>query len=163
MQKKYWLIKSEPETYSIDHLKKDKSTWWENIRNYQARNFMTQQMQPGDLVLFYHSNAEPPGLAGIAMVSSPALADKTQFDKKSDYFEPRATKEKPVWFCCEFKFVEKFNELIPLGKIKEEAAKPQSPLAKIPLLQKGQRLSIQPLSQSEFECLAKIAKAKVTS
>ena len=97
-------MKSEPTTYSIDHLKKDKKTIWDGVRNYQARNFMMQDMKVGDTVLFYHSNAEPPGVSGVAKISKAAIPDPTQFDKKSKYFDPKATKEKPRWFCVEIAF-----------------------------------------------------------
>ena len=88
-------MKSEPDVYSITDLKKNSTTWWEGVRNYQARNFMTKDMSPGDLVLFYHSNAEPSGVAGIAKVSKSAEPDQTQFDKKSEYFEANASVDKP--------------------------------------------------------------------
>ena len=100
----YWLMKSEPDVFSIDDLKKQKQTTWDGVRNYQARNFMMNDMQVGDLVLFYHSNAKPPGIAGLATVSKKAEPDPTQFDKKSEYFDPKATKEKPRWFCVKVKF-----------------------------------------------------------
>ena len=149
----YWLMKSEPETYGIDHLKKDKTTWWECVRNYQARNYMTNDMKPGDLVLFYHSNAEPPGVAGIAVVSKPAQADQTQFDKKSDYYAPKATKEKPIWFCVEIKFKEKFKKLITLEALKSEPS-----LTDMLVLKRGQRLSIQPVTETEFNIISKLGR-----
>lgn len=150
-----WLMKSEPDVYSIDNLAKDKKTWWEGVRNYQARNFMTQQMKVGDTVLFYHSNAEPPGIAGIAKVSHLAKPDETQFNKKSDYFEPRATNEKPVWQCVQVEFVEKFDELIPLEKLKNNKS-----LDSMLVLKKGQRLSIQPVTDQEFKVILKMAAKK---
>ena len=104
----YWLLKSEGTSYSIDDLKRDKVTPWSGVRNYQARNFM-QSMHVGDLCLFYHSSANPAGIYGIAKVASKAKADETQFDKKSHYFEPRASKAKPVWFCADIKFVKKLG------------------------------------------------------
>src|ERR1043165_3838406 len=119
---KYWLMKSEPDVYSIDHLKKDGTTWWTGVRNYQARNFMWKEMQVGDKVLFYHSNAEPPGIAGIAEVSKLAEPDATQFDKKSDVFEPKASKEKPMWYCVQVKFKKSFKNFISLDEIKAEKA-----------------------------------------
>src|SRR5690606_27389126 len=114
MAKNYWLMKSEPEVFSISDLERDGRTLWEGVRNYQARNFMMNDMKVGDEVLFYHSNAEPPGVAGIAQVSSAAVPDPTAFDKKSEYFEPKATKENPRWFCVEVKFVKKFKAVLPL-------------------------------------------------
>ncbi|NCN26748.1 EVE domain-containing protein [bacterium] len=153
MAKKYWLMKSEPETYSIDDLERDKTTWWDSIRNYQARNFMTKEMKVGDDVIFYHSNATPPGAAGTGTVSNPAKVDPTQFDKKSDYFEKRASKERPMWFCVELAFKKKFKNLVSLEEMKE-----QKPLENMLILRKGNRLSITPLSKAEFEHLVKLGK-----
>jgi predicted RNA-binding protein with PUA-like domain len=139
-------MKSEPSVFSIDDLKKLKNTLWEGVRNYQARNFMTQEMSVGDKVLFYHSNAEPTGIAGIARVSGPAVPDPTQFDKKSEYFEKRATKEKPVWFCVEVEFESRFAKVFKLEKIKAD-----SKLSEMLVIKKGQRLSIQPVKKTDFE------------
>ena len=111
MKKNYWLMKSEPNTYSIDDLKKDAKTIWDGVRNYQARNFMMRDMQVGDTVLFYHSSADPSGVSGIAKVSRKALPDPTQFDKKSKYYDPKSTKEKPRWYCVEVSYQEKFKNL----------------------------------------------------
>ncbi len=146
MPQKFWLMKSEPETYSIDHLRKDKTTWWEGVRNYQARNSMMKDMQVGDLVLFYHSNAEPPGIAGLATVSQKAVPDPSQFNKKSDFFDPKATKEKPNWFCVQLEFKVKFKKLLTLEEIKKEKK-----LAQMVVVQKGSRLSVQPVTQPDFE------------
>ncbi|KHD89291.1 MAG: EVE domain-containing protein [Bdellovibrio sp. ArHS] len=148
---KYWLMKSEPDVYSIDTLQKDKTTWWEGVRNYQARNFMSKEMSVGDLVLFYHSNAEPSGVAGIAKVSKAAAADKTQFDKKSDYFDAKATKEKPIWFCVEVEFVAKLKNFISLTDLRENEK-----LAEMVVLQKGSRLSVQPVDKKHFEIVKKM-------
>ncbi len=148
---KYWLIKSEPEVFSIDHLAKDTTTWWEGVRNYQARNFMMKDMAVGDEVLFYHSNAEPPGIAGLAKVSSGALPDPTQFDKKSEYFDPKATLKNPRWLCVEVQFVKKFKNLVSLSEVKKMQA-----LDKMLLIQKGSRLSIQPVTATEFELIKKM-------
>jgi len=150
-QKRYWLIKSEPEVYSIDHLKKEGSTAWTGIRNYQARNFMMNDMKVGDLVLFYHSNAEPPGIAGLAQVSKLAEADATQFDKKSELFDPKAKKDKPTWFCVQVKFVAKFKNFVSLDKLRAEKN-----LASMQVLKKGQRLSVQPVTADEFEIVKKM-------
>lgn len=150
---KFWLMKSEPDVFSIDDLKKNKTTLWEGVRNYQARNFMTQEMQIGDQVLFYHSNATPPGIAGIAVVSKLATPDPTQFDKKSEYFDPKATKEKPIWFCVEVKFIEKLNHFISLDEIRQDAK-----LSEMVVIQKGSRLSIQPVKAKDFQHLQKIGQ-----
>lgn len=143
-------MKSEPDVFSIDQLIKDKKTWWTGVRNYQARNFM-QSMKVGDQVLFYHSSANPSGVAGIAEVSKSAEPDSTQFEKKSDYFEPKATKEKPMWFCVEIKPVKKFKNFIPLDQLRDEKA-----LADMLVLKKGQRLSIQPVTEKEFLTVSKM-------
>lgn len=156
---RYWLMKSEPGTgegkYSIDDFKKDKRSDWTGVRNYQARNFMSKEMDVGDGVLFYHSNAEPSGAVGVARVSRTAEPDQKQFDKKGKYYEPRATKEKPVWFCVEIEFVEKFPRIVSIGEIRENKK-----LAKMALLQKGSRLSIQPVTDAEFKEVCRMAKAK---
>ena len=143
-------MKSEPDVYSIETLKKDGTTWWNGVRNYQARNFMWKDMQPGDKVLFYHSSCEPPGIAGIAEISESAKPDETQFDKKSEYFDPKATREKPNWFCTQVKFKKIFKHYVTLEKIKNEKA-----LADILVIKRGQRLSIQPVSEQHFELIAK--------
>ena len=143
---KYWLMKSEPDVFSIDDLSKNKTTLWEGVRNYQARNFMMKEMAIGDEVLFYHSNAEPPGIAGVAVVSKLALPDPLQFDKKSEYYDAKATKEKPIWFCVEVKFKKKFKNLLPLIDIKSDKN-----LKNMIVIQKGSRLSINPVDKKDFE------------
>lgn len=150
---KYWLMKSEPDVYSIDQLKKDKRTWWEGVRNYQARNFMID-MEVGDLVLFYHSNATPPGIAGIAKVSKPAAPDELQFDKKSEYYDAKSTPEKPRWSCVEVSFVKKFKNFISLPDLRDNAK-----LADMMVLQKGSRLSVQPVDKKHFELVEKLGDA----
>lgn len=140
----YWLLKSEPITYSIDHLKTNKIDFWDGVRNYQARNYL-KAMNVGDLFLFYHSVTDPIGIAGIAKIVKTAYPDPTQFDKNSKYFDPKATKEKPIWFCPEVKFVEKFKNILPLPEIKK-----YKELQNMPLLQKGSRLSVQPVTENEF-------------
>ncbi|MCK6598829.1 MAG: EVE domain-containing protein [Bdellovibrionaceae bacterium] len=150
---KYWLMKSEPDVFSIDDLKKHKTTLWEGVRNFQARNFMSQSMSLGDLVLFYHSNAEPPGIAGIAKVSKLAQPDPTQFDKKSDYFDKRATLQKPLWFCVEVAFVKKFKTLLPLETLKNTPE-----LQDMLVIKKGQRLSIQPVTEKDYQWILKLTQ-----
>lgn len=146
--KRYWLMKSEPETYSIDDLSKDQKTWWEGVRNYQARNFMMNEMSVGDEVLFYHSSTEPPGVAGLAKICASAQPDALQFNSKSEYFEPKATKEKPIWFCVQVSFVKKFKNYVALDQIRSEKA-----LQKMMVLKKGVRLSIQPVEEKDFNKL----------
>lgn len=151
MSKKYWLMKSEPDIFSIENLKKDKTTWWEGVRNYQARNFMMKEMKVGDEILFYHSNAEPSGVAGIARVSKLAAPDTSALDKKSEYYDPKATKENPIWFCVQVEYVEKFKNTLSLQTIKDDKN-----LQNMLVIKKGQRLSIQPVTKEEFEYIKKM-------
>jgi predicted RNA-binding protein with PUA-like domain len=150
----YWLMKSEPESYSIDQFQKDKFTLWEGVRNYQARNFMTQAMKVGDLFLFYHSNATPPSIVGLGQISKPATSDPSAFNKKSDYYDPKSTPERPIWECVEVQFLEKFKSPFTLEEVKKEET-----LSKMVLVQKGSRLSIQPVSASEFKFILKKCKS----
>lgn len=150
MAHNYWLIKSEPESYSIDHLKRDEETWWTGVRNYQARNFM-KEMKKGDLVLFYHSSCPQPGIYGIAKVTREAEPDETQFEKKGHYYEPRATKEKPVWECAKIAFMSKLKRPVSIGELRIDP-----PLSEMQILQKGSRLSVTPVSKSEFERVLKL-------
>lgn len=136
----HWLIKSEPDVFSIDDLAKVKREPWSGVRNYQARNFMCKDMKPGDLALFYHSNAKPPGIAGIAKVVGLPYPDPTQFDSKSEYFDPKATQEKPRWWLVDFEFVGKFTNLLPLEAIKADPI-----LSEMLICQRGTRLSITPV------------------
>jgi predicted RNA-binding protein with PUA-like domain len=147
----YWLMKSEPSVFSIDDLKSAKATSWDGVRNYQARNFMMKDMKVGDKVLFYHSNAEPPGIAGVAIVNSQALPDATALNKKSDYFDPKASKEKPIWFCVNIRFERKFSHFVALEEVRQKKS-----LSQMLLLQKGQRLSIQPVSEKEFKTICEM-------
>jgi predicted RNA-binding protein with PUA-like domain len=148
----FWLMKTEPDVFSIDDLKKNKTTLWEGVRNYQARNHMTS-MKVGDAILFYHSSCEVPGVSGLALVSKTAVPDPAQFDKKSEYFEKRATKEKPVWFCVEVKFVEKFDEVYSLEQIRHDSA-----LSEMLVIRKGQRLSVQPVSAKDFKHICSVVE-----
>ena len=148
----YWLMKSEPLTYSIEHLKKDKKALWDGVRNYQARNFM-KNMNPGDKILFYHSNTKPPGIAGLARVSRAAVLDPTAFDKNSPYFDPKSTKEKPRWFCVEVQFEKAFSNLFSLEDLRKE-----KPLKNMLVLKKGQRLSVQPVTKKEYDYIIKRAE-----
>ena len=147
-------MKSEPLNYSIEHLKKDKIALWDGVRNYQARNFM-QTMRPGDKVLFYHSNANPPGIAGLARVSRSAVPDPTAFDKNSPYFDPKSTKEKPRWFCVEVRFEKAFAKLISLGDLRKEKF-----LKNMLVLKKGQRLSVQPVTKQDFDYIVRTMVVK---
>jgi predicted RNA-binding protein with PUA-like domain len=155
MAKRHWLMKTEPSTYGIDHLAREKKTAWSGVRNYQARNFMWRGMQVGDPVLFYHSSVDPAGIAGLARVVSAPHPDMTQFDRKSPYFEPRATKEKPVWWCVDVAFVRKFPRLIPLEELRGISA-----LTKMELLKRGSRLSVQPATEKEYAAIVKLASGR---
>lgn len=147
----YWLMKSEPNAYSIDDLKRDKKTHWDSVRNYQARNFMRDDMKVGDKVLFYHSNANPPHVAGFAKVSSKPYADPTQFDTKSKYFDEKSIKENPRWMLVDISYVKKCKEPLVLADIKINPK-----LSSMMVAQKGSRLSIQPVSQKHFEYIEKL-------
>jgi predicted RNA-binding protein with PUA-like domain len=140
-----WLIKSEPDVFSIHDLEKVDQEPWSGVRNYQARNYMWRDMKVGDLALFYHSNAKPPGIAGIAKVASAPYPDPTQFDKKSEYFEPAATEEKPRWYLVDFEHVATFKELLPLETLKADKL-----LSEMLVCQKGTRLSITPVEKKHF-------------
>jgi predicted RNA-binding protein with PUA-like domain len=154
-QRKYWLLKSEPITYSIEHLERDRVSRWEGVRNYQARNFMTQEMQVGDLAIFYHSNCKPPAAAGICRISQPAVPDFTAWDLESDYFDPKSTPKNPRWFMVEVEFVRKFEQPVSLTGMRNEPK-----LNGMLLLQKGQRLSIQPLTLHYFQHICDLAELK---
>lgn len=140
-------MKSEPTDFSIDDLGRVRREPWNGVRNFQARNFI-KEMRIGDLALFYHSNTEPIGVAGVMKICSEPYADSTQFDAKSKYYAPKATKEKPIWYLVDVCFVKKFKEIIPLQEIKARAE-----LRDMPVAQKGSRLSVQPVSEKHFKIL----------
>jgi len=148
--KQYWLVKSEPDSYSIDDLKRDKVTLWDGVRNYQARNFMRDQMKKGDLVFFYHSNAEPPGIAGVAEVYRQGYVEPSALNPKHKYFDASSKKDKPIWYAVDLRFKEKWPRLLPLDDLREIKG-----LQEMPLLQKGQRLSIQPVRLKEWQLILK--------
>ncbi len=145
---KYWLFKSEPEAYSIDDLQKDKKTFWDGVRNYQARNFLRDEIKKGDMVLFYHSNCEPTGVFGICEVVKDGYPDHTAFDPASNHFDPKSKPENPTWFMVDIKFVKKFSKPVTLEEIKAN-----SKLQNMKLLQRGNRLSIQPVTKEEFNAI----------
>lgn len=142
----YWLMKSEPLSYSISDLRRDKKAFWDGVRNYQARNFMMRDMRKGDKVLFYHSNSHPPGVTGLAVVCEEAKADKTAWDKKSKYYDSKATKENPRWFAVTVQYVKAFSKMISIEELRSEKA-----LKNMLLLKKGQRLSVMPVTKKEYE------------
>jgi predicted RNA-binding protein with PUA-like domain len=145
---KYWLMKSEPDVFSIDQLKSKKKSGWDGVRNYQARNFMRDDMKCGDIILFYHSSCEIPGVAGLAKVCKESHPDPLQFDSASEYYDPKSTLDNPRWFMVEVEFLEKFREVITLKMLKE---KPE--LKNMPVVQKGSRLSINPVTEKEFKTI----------
>lgn len=141
----YWLVKTEEDVYPIDALKKDKNTPWDGVRNYQARNFL-KEMQKNDLVFIYHSNAKITGIAGLGVISKTAEPDKLQFDPKSDYYDPKSSKDSPRWFAPTISFKKKFSEIITLDNLRNLPFMNDSKL-----LQKGNRLSVIPISKKEAE------------
>jgi predicted RNA-binding protein with PUA-like domain len=153
--KRFWLLKSEPGTYSIDDLERDTSTSWEGVRNYQARNFLRDDARVGDLVLFHHSNADPVGVAGIAKVVRAGYPDPFQFDKRNKYFDPKSKPENPTWITIDVGFVEKFAEVVSLATLKAMPG-----LEKMVVTQRGSRLSVQPVTKDEFEIVRKLGRAR---
>ena len=151
---KYWLMKSEPGTYSIEDLARDGTEPWDGVRNYQARNFM-RDMAEGDLAIFYHSSANPPGAVGVCRIGREAYPDATQFDKKSPYFDPKSQKDDPRWSLVDVEFVEKFDEPISLSALKGDSS-----LEGMLVTQKGSRLSVQPVEKKHFKRVLKVAGAK---
>jgi len=153
---RFWLMKSEPDEMSIDDLAKHprRTSPWTGVRNYTARNFMRDAMSVGDLAFFYHSSCPEPGIAGIVKVASPAHPDPTQFDATSDYYDPKSTRENPRWMCVDVTFVEK-TRLVPIAELRSSKA-----LDKMVTLQRGNRLSITPVTDGEWEAVLRLAKKK---
>lgn len=141
----YWLMKTEPTTYGIDDLVKQGTTPWEGVRNYQARNFMRDEMKIGDKVLFYHSNATPPGIVGLAEVCKESYPDYFAWDPDSKYFDPKSPKDNPRWMMVDVKFVEKFKDIISLDDLRTYPE-----LSDMVVLKKGSRLSIQPVTKAQY-------------
>ena len=149
----HWLMKVEPSVYTIDDLQRDGSTSWEGVRNYQARNFMRDQMKLGDKVLFYASSADPSGVTGVAEISREAYPDKFATQKGHEYFDPKATKDDSIWVMVDIAFVEKFKHIVPLDMLKATKG-----LENMVVTKKGSRLSIQPVTKSEFHIVVKMAR-----
>jgi predicted RNA-binding protein with PUA-like domain len=151
--RRYWLMKSEPSAFSIDDLAKAsrRTTCWDGVRNYQARNFM-RSMAVGDQVLFYHSSAEPPTIVGVAEVVRTAYPDETQFDKSSHHYDPDSEPANPRWDMVDIAYRQKFKASLPLDRLKREPK-----LKGMVLLQKGSRLSVQPVTEAEWAVILKLA------
>lgn len=145
---KYWLMKSEPMCFSIDDLKKAKKSPWDGVRNYQARNFMKNDMKEGDLILFYHSNAKPSGVAGVAKVCSKPYPDFTAFDSKEKHYDPKSKEDHPTWIMVDVCFVKKFKNLVTLEELRKERI-----LNDMLLLKKGCRLSVMPIDKKHFDLI----------
>ena len=145
----YWLMKSEPEEFSIDDLQRVGTEPWDGIRNYQARNFMRDDMRIGDQVLFYHSNCKPPGIVGVAKIASKSYPDPTQFDPDNSHYDADSKPDDPRWLLVDVSFVRKLDGIISLPVIKAHAEQ----LDGLPLIRKGNRLSIMPVSQQHFDFL----------
>ena len=148
----YWLMKSEPDEFSIDDLVRapKKTTPWFGVRNYQARNYMRDAMRVGDGVLFYHSSCAVPGIAGLAEVASTPYPDETQFDPKSPYFDPKAARENPRWMLVDVKLARK-TRLLPLDELRAHAA-----LAGMVILKRGNRLSVTPVTAAEWKAIGRL-------
>lgn len=150
----YWLMKSEPSVFSITDLENApaRTTGWDGVRNYQARNFLRDSIKKGDLVLFYHSNAEPPGIAGIAEIVKEGYPDPSAFDPTDNHYDPKSDKEKPTWFIVDIRHVKTFKHVIPLDELRLHRQ-----LKDMVLLQKGSRLSVQPVTAAEWQRILDIA------
>jgi predicted RNA-binding protein with PUA-like domain len=149
---RYWLMKSEPTAYSIDDLARDGREIWDGVRNYQARNYL-REMQPGDLAFFYHSNAKPPGVAGLMRIVESNVTDPTQFDPNSRYYDPKSTPENPRWQTVTVEFVEKFPHYVSLAELRQHFSEDE-----LPILKRGFRLSVVPLDHKTAEKLLALAK-----
>jgi predicted RNA-binding protein with PUA-like domain len=150
---KHWLMKSEPGSYSIDDLERDGRTSWNGVRNYQARNFMRDEMKKGDPVLFYHSNADPTGVVGLARVARAAYPDPTARDPRSDYFDPKASDQDPRWYVVDVEFVERFPAPVTLDDLRAARG-----LEKMLVINKS-RLSVQPVTPEEYKRVVKLGRA----
>lgn len=142
---KYWLLKSEPSSYSIDDLKRDRKTVWDGVRNYQARNSMRDEMRKGDLAFFYHSGSPDPAIVGLCLIAHNAHTDETQFDPKDHHYDPKSTEENPRWVAVDVSFKKKFTKPITLKVLKNDPF-----FADMLLTQRGSRLSVQSVSEKHF-------------
>jgi predicted RNA-binding protein with PUA-like domain len=152
---KFWLMKCEPSAYTINDLERDSTSSWEGVRNYQARNFMRDEMGVGDGVLFYASNADPSGVTGVAEISREAYPDRFARQKGHEYYDAKATAENPIWYMVDIRFVETFPHIVPLETLKATPG-----LEDMVVTKKGSRLSIQPVTKSEFGIVVKLGRGK---
>lgn len=150
--KRYWLLKSEPDSYSIDDLERDGKTHWNGVRNYQARNLLRDEIQKGDGVLYYHSNANPPGVVGLGEIVRAGYPDPSARDKKSDYYDPKASDEDPRWYMVDVGFKEKFSDVVGLPELKEN-----SELSEMVVTRRS-RLSVQPVTPEEWKVVVKLGR-----
>ena len=150
---KYWLLKTEPNVFSLDDLKAVDREPWDGVRNYQARNFLRDEMKPGDKVLIYHSRVQPIGIVGEAEVVSEAYPDPTQFDPQEKYYDAKSKPDNPRWFVVDIKYVCHYADVLPLASLKQTPG-----LEDMVLTQKGSRLSVQPVKPSEWDVVQKLAQ-----
>ncbi len=155
--KKYWLVKSEPETFSLNDLKKSKNqtTYWDGVRNYQARNYLRDEIKKGDLVLFYHSGSENLAVMGICEVVKEGYPDHTQFEPDNDHYDPKADPKNPTWIMVDVKFVKEFKNPVTLDAIKSNLK-----LSNMRLIARGNRLSVMPVTKEDFDEIEKMGDKK---
>lgn len=144
----YWLMKSEPSEYSIDHLKRDKIEHWDGVRNYQARNMMRDQMKKGDLAFLYHSNCDEIGIIGVMTIHKESYPDHTAFDSKDKHYDPKSDPENPRWFMVDVKYKRKMKRVISLQELREKKG-----LEDMALVRKGNRLSVMPVNEDEWNLI----------
>ncbi len=153
MGRRYWLMKCEPAAFTIDDLAREGRASWEGVRNYQARNFMRDQMQAGDGVLFYASNADPSGVAGLAEIVRAGYPDHFAWKKGHKYFDAASTEGSPVWYMVDVAFVERFPEVVPLARLKATKG-----LEQMKVIQRGSRLSVQPVTKAEYDIVVRLGR-----
>jgi predicted RNA-binding protein with PUA-like domain len=155
MPRRYWLMKCEPAAYTIDDLARDGRASWEGVRNYQARNFMRDDMQKGDGVLFYASNADPSGVTGLAEIARAGYPDHFAWTKGHKYFDKASSEESPLWYMVDISFVERFPSIVPLDTLKSTKG-----LEEMMVTRKGSRLSVQPVTKPEYDIVVRLGRHK---
>lgn len=154
---RYWLFKSEPSAYSIDDLARNKKTYWDGVRNYQARNMLRDEVKKGDLVFFYHSNAEPMAIVGVMEIVKTAYTDHTAFDKNDEcHYDPKSDPDHPTWVMVDVMFVSRFEQ-----PVTREMLKTNNDTSEMMVMKKGSRLSIQPVTKAEWEAVLRLAGATI--